>query len=193
MKNKFIFTFLAACLIALLGMGQSQVDDPVGIFDPVTKQLVESKNQTYRKTKAKPQIKLVSVKSNAALNKIKANKKTAIIAVAHTPKNNVQLIVGSSLKKPLSDLQTGNIIRYAGKDLRSSNSKKFNKGIRTVFNATATLIDQKYNFPGDKNTMTQEQLQKINHPQSMNMVWAIVVAVVATGAFTWYQGWKVKH
>lgn len=82
---------------------------------------------------------------------------------------------------------TNNIIRYAGDDLRSKQNKTFNDGIRKVFNACTTLVDQELNLPADKNTLSNEQLQKLNHPQSLNLVWAIIVALAITVAFSWQK------
>ncbi|WP_297815234.1 TPM domain-containing protein [uncultured Lactobacillus sp.] len=195
MKNKVFCLFFLPLMLLLMAMGSSSVKDPLNFYNDATRQLVETKNNYYRKTKAKPQIILVSVKNDDQIKEIKPKAKQVIIATGHSKndRKNVQILVGKSLEKVLSQTQISNIIRYAGKDLRSSKSSTFNKGIALVINACTTLVDQKYSFPGDKNTLTQEQMQKINHPQSVNLVWGIVIAVIATAAFSWYQHWKIKN
>lgn len=193
MKNKIIVMLTFIISLFAVGAGQSFIKDQARIYNQKTNNLVEKKNQIYQKTKAKPHISLVSVTSQKEFDKLRPTANNLIIATLHQKKNNVQILVGKNQKKVFSDNQVSNIIRYAGDNLRSSNNSTFNKGIRTVFNACTTLLDQKYNFPGDKNTLTKEQMQRLNHPQSMNLVWGLVVAVIATFAFTWYQHWRIKN
>ncbi|KRM85267.1 beta-propeller domain-containing protein [Lactobacillus hominis DSM 23910 = CRBIP 24.179] len=195
MKNKIFLLFLLPICLLGMSMSNASVKDPLHFYNSQTRQLVETKNSYYRKTKAKPEVILVSVKNDDQIKQLKPSSKQVIIATGHSQndRKNVQILAGKSLQKVLSQTQVANIIRYAGKDLRSKKNATFNKGIRSVVNACTTLIDQKYNFPGDKNTLTSQQMQKINHPQSVNLVWGIVIAIIATGAFTWYEHWKIKN
>ncbi|MBD5429879.1 TPM domain-containing protein [Lactobacillus sp.] len=192
MKHKISAIFFLLIGIFSLAATTSSVHDPVHIFNESVIKNVEQRNTQYQKTKQKPRILLRSSKGqNIVQLKPKANE--VIIAVGHGKRNNVQIFAGKNFSKILTSSKCGNIVRYAGDDLRSSNNKKFNKGINTCINAIGTLIAQQYELAGNKNDLTQQQLQKIDHPQSVNMVWGIGIAIVATAAFTWYQNFKIKH
>ena len=189
MKNKLFLGVLTLLAFWGLAMKQSNVSDQAHIFNIPTNKLVSEKNEAYQasKLKEKPVIDLVSVTNNDAFKRLKPHKNQVLIVTIHQKKNNIQILVGSNFKKTLSSTTTSNIIRYAGNELRSSNNSTFNKGIRSVFNACTTLIDQELNLPADKNALSSTQLQKINHPQSVNFVWGIIIALGATIVFSWYQ------
>lgn len=189
MKHKVFLGILTLLAFFGLAMKQPNVNDHAHIYNATTNKLVSEKNETYQtsKLKEKPVIDLVSITNNDAFKRLKPHKNQVLIVTIHQKKNNVQILVGSNFKKKLSATTTSNILRYAGDDLRSSNNRTFNKGIRKVFNACTTLIDQELSLPADKNALSNNQLQKINHPQSVNLVWGIIIALGATIVFSWYQ------
>ena len=189
MKNKIFLGILTLLAFFGLAMKQTNISDQAHIFNTTTKNLVTQKNDSYRTSKLsqKPEINLVSVTNDKKFDNLKPKKNQILIVTIHKQRNNVQILVGSNFEKILSSTTTSNIIRYAGDDLRSNKNKTFNQGIRTVFNACATLIDQQYHLPVDKNTLSSEQLQKINHPNSVNLVWGIIIAIIVTIIFSWYQ------
>lgn len=189
MKHKVFLGILTLLAFFGLAMKQPNVNDHAHIYNATTNKLVSEKNETYQtsKLKEKPVINLVSITNNDAFKRLKPHKNQVLIVTIHQKKNNVQILVGSNFKKTLSATTTSNIIRYAGDELRSSNNRTFNKGIRKVFNACTTLIDQELRLPADKNALSNNQLQKINHPQSVNFVWGIIIAIGATIVFSWYQ------
>lgn len=189
MKHKVFLGILTLLAFFGLAMKQPNVNDHAHIYNATTNKLVSEKNETYQtsKLKEKPVIDLVSITNNDAFKRLKPHKNQVLIVTIHQKKNNVQILVGSNFKKTLSATTTSNIIRYAGDELRSSNNRTFNKGIRKVFNACTTLIDQELRLPADKNALSNNQLQKINHPQSVNFVWGIIIAIGATIVFSWYQ------
>lgn len=189
MKHKVFLGILTLLAFFGLAMKQPNVNDHAHIYNATTNKLVSEKNETYQtsKLKEKPVIDLVSITNNDAFKRLKPHKNQVLIVTIHQKKNNVQILVGSNFKKTLSATTTSNIIRYAGDELRSSNNRTFNKGIRKVFNACTTLIDQEIRLPADKNALSNNQLQKINHPQSVNLVWGIIIAIGATIVFSWYQ------
>lgn len=189
MKHKVFLGILTLLAFFGLAMKQPNVNDHAHIYNATTSKLVSEKNETYQtsKLKEKPVIDLVSITNNDAFKRLKPHKNQVLIVTIHQKKNNVQILVGSNFKKTLSATTTSNIIRYAGDELRSSNNRTFNKGIRKVFNACTTLIDQELRLPADKNALSNNQLQKINHPQSVNFVWGIIIAIGATIVFSWYQ------
>ena len=189
MKHKVFLGILTLLAFFGLAMKQPNVNDHAHIYNATTNKLVSEKNETYQtsKLKEKPVINLVSITNNDAFKRLKPHKNQVLIVTIHQKKNNVQILVGSNFKKTLSATTTSNIIRYAGDELRSSNNRTFNKGIRKVFNACTTLIDQQLSLPADKNALSNNQLQKINHPQSVNLVWGIIIALGATIVFSWHQ------
>ena len=189
MKHKVFLGILTLLAFFGLAMKEPNINDHAHIYNVTTNKLVSEKNETYQtsKLKEKPVIDLVSITNNDAFKRLKPHKNQVLIVTIHQKKNNVQILVGSNFKKTLSATTTSNIVRYAGDDLRSSNNRTFNKGIRKVFNACTTLIDQELSLPADKNALSNNQLQKINHPQSVNFVWGIIIALGATIVFSWYQ------
>lgn len=180
MRNKIIvIASLLVCLLTLTGSTSSFVSDSQGIYNIQTKNLVNQKNESYQKTKTKPEIRLLSLKNSNDLNRIRPLKNQVIIVAAlQNKKKNVQIIVGQNYKNILTESKCSNIIRYAGDKLRSNNAKTFNSGIRLVFNACATLIAQKDKLSYDKNSLTQDELQKIDHPQSVNLMWGLIIAAL---------------
>ena len=194
MKNKVIVFFpLLMCFFLLTASTASFVSDPKGLFNNQTKELVNQKNESYQKIKNKPEIRLLSLKDNSYLNRIRPLKNQVIIAVAlQNKKKNVQIIVGQNYQDTLTRNKCSNIIRYAGNKLRSEKSNTFNSGIRLVFNACATLIAQKDKLSYDKNSLTQEELQKIDHPQSVNLVWGLVIAALISFGLVLYKGVRRK-
>ena len=86
-----------------------------------------------------------------------------------------------------------NIIRYAGNKLRRKKKSSFNSGIRLVFNACATLIAQKDKLSYDKNSLTQEELQKIDHPQSVSLVWGLVIAALISFGLVLFKSTRKPH
>ena len=168
MKNKIIsLVSLLICLLTLTASTKSFVSDPQGLFDNQTKELVNQKIQPLK-------------------NQI-------IIAVAlQNKKKNVQIIVGKNYQDPLTQSKCGNIVRYAGNKLRSEKAATFNSGIRLVFNACATLVAQKDKLSYDKNSLTQDELQKIDHPQSVNLVWGLVIAALISFGLVLFKSFRKK-
>lgn len=180
MRNKIIIiASLLVCLLTLTGSTSSFVSDSQGIYNIQTKNLVNQKNESYQKTKTKPEIRLLSLKNSNDLNRIRPLKNQVIIVAAlQNKKKNVQIIVGKNYQNILTQNKCSNIVRYAGNKLRSNRAATFNSGIRLVFNACATLIAQKDKLSYDKNSLTQDELQKIDHPQSVNLVWGLIIAAL---------------
>ena len=195
MKNKFIsFLSLLACLLLLTASTSSFINDPENLFNTKTEELVTQKNVEYQKTKSKPEIRLLSLKDSNAINRIRPQKNQVIIAAAlQNKKKNIQILVGKNYQDTLTQAKCGNIIRYAGNKLRSEKQATFNSGIQLVFNACATLIAQKDKLSYDKNSLTQEELQKIDHPQSVNLVWGLVIAALISFGLVLFKSMRKPH
>ena len=83
MKNKFIsFGILLISFLLLTASTPSFVSDPQNLFNNQTKELVTQKNKEYQKIKNKPEIRLLSLKNNNDINKIRPMKNQVIIVAA---------------------------------------------------------------------------------------------------------------
>lgn len=195
MKNKFVsFLSLVVGLLLLTASTSSFVSDPENLFNTKTKELITQKNIKYQKVKSKPEIRLLSLEDSSTINRIQPQKNQVIIAVAlQNKKRNVQILVGKNYQDTLTQAKCSNIIRYAGNKLRSERRTTFNSGIQLVFNACATLIAQKDKLSYDKNSLTQEELQKIDHPQSVNLVWGLVIAALISFGLVLFKSMRKTH
>lgn len=195
MKNKFVsFLFLLVGLLLLTASTSSFVSDPENLFNTKTKELITQKNIKYQKVKSKPEIRLLSLEDSSTINRIQPQKNQVIIAVAlQNKKRNVQILVGKNYQDTLTQAKCSNIIRYAGNKLRSEKRTTFNSGIQLVFNACVTLIAQKDKLSYDKDSLTQEELQKIDHPQSVNLVWGLVIAALISFGLVLFKSMRKTH
>ena len=195
MKNKFIsFGILLISFLLFTASTTSFVSDLQNLFNNQTKELVTQKNKEYQKTKNKPEIRLLSLKNSNDINKIRPMKNQVIIVAAlQNKRKNVQILVGKNYQDVLQKNKGSNIIRYAGNKLRKKKKSSFNSGIRLVFNACATLIAQKDKLSYDKNSLTQEELQKIDHPQSVSLVWGLVIAALISFGLVLFKSTRKPH
>lgn len=195
MKNKFIsFGILLISFLLFTASTTSFVSDLQNLFNNQTKELVTQKNKEYQKTKNKPEIRLLSLKNSNDINKIRPMKNQVIIVAAlQNKRKNVQILVGKNYQDVLTQNKCSNIIRYACDKLRSEKKSSFNSGIRLVFNACATLIAQKDKLSYDKNSLTQEELQKIDHPQSVSLVWGLVIAALISFGLVLFKSTRKPH
>ena len=195
MKNKFIsFGILLISFLLFTASTTSFVSDLQNLFNNQTKELVTQKNKEYQKTKNKPEIRLLSLKNSNDINKIRPMKNQVIIVAAlQNKRKNVQILVGKNYQDVLTQNKCRNIFRYAGDKLRSEKKSSFNSGIRLVFNACATLIAQKDKLSYDKNSLTQEELQKIDHPQSVSLVWGLVIAALISFGLVLFKSTRKPH
>lgn len=195
MKNKFIsFGILLISFLLFTASTASFVNDPQNLFNNQTNELVTQKNKEYQKTKNKPEIRLLSLKNSNDINKIRPMKnQVTIVAALQNKRKNVQILVGKNYQDVLTQNKCSNIIRYAGDKLRSEQKSSFNSGIRLVFNACATLIAQKDKLSYDKNSLTQEELQKIDHPQSVSLVWGLVIAALISFGLVLFKSTRKPH
>lgn len=175
-----------------LQASRSVINDKANLFDKKTITLVQTKNKSYKNTKANPQIILKSYDKQIDTNKLKPNNNDIFIVIIHGSKNNAQIIAGKNLQKVFNSNESGNIIKYSAEKLRSNNKENFNIGVRKTFNICATLIDQHYNYGIDKNTITQKELDKIQHPQRINLGLSLLIVIVGAAIFGWFQNWKTK-
>lgn len=66
-------------------------------------------------------------------------------------------------------------------ELRSNKNSIFNKGIRFVFRACATKVDQQYQYALDKYDLTDKEQSKISHPRKIALPIALALVLVVAG------------
>ena len=144
---------LVTVFLITTGFVQPNIEDHAHILDKETRTLVTEKNNRYFQTKEQPQIVVITVKR---LNKLTPkmldhSKRTVFIVVGQKgKKRNVQIYSTKDLHSAFTEVARGNILRAEVDKLRSQNNATFNKGIRFVFRACATRVDQQYQYALDK-------------------------------------------
>lgn len=168
----------------MTGFVQPNLQDGAHIVNKQTRNLVEAKNNRYLQTSEQPQIAVITVKR---LNKLTPkylndSKKTVFIVVGEKDnKRNVQIYSSKDLHSAFTAESRMNIIRTAGDELRSKSNAKFNSGLRFVFRACATKIDQQYQYSLDKYDLTNAEQNKISHPHRVALPIALALAVIVMG------------
>ncbi|WP_404802900.1 TPM domain-containing protein [Lapidilactobacillus wuchangensis] len=170
--------------------------DQINVLDQQTKQLVSQKNISYDQTKQRPQIMLAVIKStdgdsidsyapdlfsNWGLGQRQRDNGVLILYALNNGQRNVRIEVGYGLESDLTDALSGRILQQAKADLKSSDPTRINRGLRKVFNSVATVIDKKYDFKADKNTLSNEEYQQIKGKDDSSWsdnIGAIIVIVI---------------
>lgn len=149
--------------------------DGAGILDNETKQLVDQKGQSYRDKQEAPQVVVATVKSTDGdsidsyapdlfkkwqLGNADLDNGILILYAVNDGDRNVRIEVGYGLEDVITDSIAGNILTHAKDDLKSSDSQLINQGLRYTFNAVTTLIDKNYDYPSDKNALSDEEVSE---------------------------------
>lgn len=196
-KTKINLVWLVGLLAVFLtttGFVQPNVEDHAHILDKETKTLINEKNNRYLQTKEQPQITVITVKR---LNKLtpKAlnfSKRTVFIVVGQKgKKRNVQIYSTKDLHGAFTAESRVNILRAEVNQLRSHNNATFNKGIRFVFRACSTKVDQQYQYALDKYDLNSSEQNKISHPHSVALPIALALAFLITGIIYFLR--KFEH
>lgn len=201
-KRKTVLTSLISILglaivfLTTTGFVQSDLVDNAHIVNKETETLIHEKNARYQQTKEQPQIVVITEKR---LNKLtpknlNSSKRTAFIVVGQKgKKRNVQIYSSKDLHAAFTADSRMNIIRAAGDELRSKNNATFNKGLRFVFRACATRIDQQYQYSLDKYDLTNEEQDKISHPRKVALPIAFALVVLVSGLIILFKSIKRKQ
>lgn len=175
---------LLAIFLTTTGFVQPNIEDHAHILDKETKTLINEKNSRYLQTKEQPQITVITVKK---LNKLtpkalEISKRTVFIVVGQKgKKRNVQIYSTKDLHGAFTADTRANILRAEVNQLRSYNNATFNKGIRFVFRACSTKVDQQYQYALDKYDLSPSEQNKISHPHSVALPIALALAFLITG------------
>lgn len=170
--------------------------DQINVLDQTTKELVSQKNLSYDQTKQRPQIMLAVIKSTDGdsidsyapdlfsdwgLGQRQRDNGVLILYALNNGQRNVRIEVGYGLESDLTDALSGRILQTAKADLKSSDQQRINRGLRQVFNSVATVIDKKYKFKADKNTLSNQEYEKIKGKDESSWsdnIGAIIVIVI---------------
>ena len=144
-------------------------------LDQETEQLVDQKNRYYQSTKQQPQIAVAALKSTHGdplsdyapdlfqkwgIGKKGTDNGVLILYADNKGKQNLRIEVGYGLEGDLPDALAGQILNTNLKGIKSGNKAELNQALRKVFNAVATVIDKKYKFPKDQNTVSDETMNR---------------------------------
>ncbi|RVU70385.1 MULTISPECIES: TPM domain-containing protein [Lactobacillus] len=182
-KTKILISLLAlgTIFLTMSAFVQPNISDNANLLDRQTRQLIQEKNNRYWQTKEQPQIAVITVKRLNKLTprKLNATKRICYIVVgAKGKKRNVQIFSSKDLHGAFTADTRMNILRAAANDLRSPQKATFNKGLRLVFRACATKIDQQYQYAFDKYDLTNEEQDRISHPHRVALPLALALAVI---------------
>ncbi|TSO27046.1 TPM domain-containing protein [Lactobacillus sp. LL6] len=197
MKTKLlIFTGLVITFLTLSGFSQKDIEDNAHVLNKETKQLITAKNNRYWQTKEQPQVVVKTVTRLNHLTPKRLNKqknKVFIVIGVKKDKKNVQIFSTKDLHGAFTAESRASIIRAAGDELRSDNNTTFNKGVRFVFRACATKVDQQYQYTLDKYDLTDSEQNKISHPRKVALPIALALVVVVAGMIYVLRGVRVKN
>lgn len=196
-NSKFgIIIGLIIVFFTLSGFTQANIEDNAHILNRETRKLVNAKNARYWQTKEQPQIVVKTVKrlNHLTPTKLSKMKETVFIVVGvKGDKRNLQIYSSTDLHGAFTAESRANIIRAAGNDLRSKNTATLNKGIRFVFRACATKVDQQYQYALDKYDLTDAEQNKISHPRKVALPIALALVIVVAGMFYVLRQVKLKN
>ncbi|MGQ5709699.1 TPM domain-containing protein [Lactobacillus sp. PSON] len=195
MKTKLlIFIGLLLTFLTLSGFSQNNIEDNAHILNKETQELITAKNNRYWQTKEQPQVVVKTVDRLNHLTPKTLNKqknKVFIVIGVKKDKKNVQIYSTKDLHGAFTAESRASIIRAAGDELRSSNNATFNKGVRFVFRACATKVDQQYQYTLDKYDLTDSEQSTITHPRKVALPIALALVIVVAGMI--YVLRKVKR
>ena len=186
-KTKINLAGLVGLLLVFLtttGFVQPNIEDHAHILNKETKTLITKKNNRYFQTKEQPQISVITVKrlnklTPKALNRLKRS--VFIIVGQKGEKRNVQIFSTKDLHGAFTADTRANIIRAEVGKLRSHNNATFNEGLRFVFRACATRVDQQYQYALDKYDLSTSEQNKISHPHRVALPIALALAFLIIG------------
>lgn len=186
-KTKINLAGLVGLLLVFLtttGFVQPNIEDHAHILNKETETLITEKNNRYFQTKEQTQISVITVKrlnklTPKALNR---SKRLVFIVVGQKgEKRNVQIFSTKDLHGAFTADTRANIIRAEVDKLRSHNNATFNEGLRFVFRACATRVDQQYQYALDKYDLSTSEQNKISHPHRVALPIALALAFLIIG------------
>lgn len=185
-----ILFFLVACLVSFqtpvlaealpASPDRFYLDQP-GILDDTTKNLVERKGELYKEKQEAPQVVLAVINSTDGdsidsyapdlfqkwkIGNSKEDNGVLILYAVNDDERNVRIEVGYGLEDVITDSIAGTILQHAKDDLKSNDDASINKGLQYTFNAVTTLIDKHYEYPTDKNALSDDEIEQFSSEDS---------------------------
>ncbi len=184
-------------VIALFGLfltttafSNPDLHDNCNLVEKETSKLIKEKNNRYLQTSEQPKIivKTVNRVDHLTPKKLSKYKRTVLIIVGYKDKKkNVQIYSSKDLHSAFTADIRGNIIRSQSDQLRSNNKKEFNKGLRFVFRACATTIDQRYQYALDKYDLSNDERTQLTHPRRLALPIAFALVLVIGGLLYFFK------
>ena len=191
LKTKLaFFTALIGVFLTTTGFTSPNIKDNSNLFERETSKLILAKNDRYFQTSEQPQIIVKTVNRVDHLTPAKLNKykRTVFIVVGtKNKKRNVQIYSSKDLHSAFSADVRGNIIRSQSDKLRSTNKKEFNEGLRFVFRACATTLDQRYQYSLDKYDLSSNERAQLTHPHKVALPIALALGLVVGGLIYFFK------
>ena len=191
LKTKLVFfTTLIGVFLTTTGFTSPNIKDNSNLLERETSKLILAKNDRYFQTSEQPQIIVKTVNRVDHLTPAKLNKykRTVFIVVGtKNKKRNVQIYSSKDLHSAFSADVRGNIIRSQSDKLRSTNKKEFNEGLRFVFRACATTIDQRYQYSLDKYDLSSNERAQLTHPHKVALPIALALGLVVGGLIYFFK------
>ncbi len=186
-KTKINLAGLVGLLLVFLtttGFVQPNIEDHAHILNKKTKTLITEKNNRYFQTKEQPQISVITVRRLNKLTPKALNRSKRLVFIVFGQKGekrNVQIFSTKDLHGAFTADTRANIIRAEVDKLRSHNNATFNEGLRFVFRACATRVDQQYQYALDKYDLSTSEQNKISHPHRVALPIALALAFLIIG------------
>lgn len=191
LKTKLaFFTALIGVFLTMTGFTSPNIKDNSNLLERETSKLILAKNDRYFQTSEQPQIIVKTVNRVDHLTPAKLNKykRTVFIVVGtKNKKRNVQIYSSKDLHSAFSADVRGNIIRSQSDKLRSTNKKEFNEGLRFVFRACATTIDQRYQYSLDEYDLSSNERAQLTHPHKVALPIALALGLVVGGLIYFFK------
>ena len=161
LKTKLVAVIaLISLFLTTTAFSNPDLHDNCNLVEKETSKLIKEKNNRYLQTSEQPKIivRTVNRVDHLTPKKLSKYKRTVFIVVGYKDKKkNVQIYSSKDLHSAFTADIRGNIIRSQSDQLRSNNKKEFNKGLRFVFRACATTIDQRYQYALDKYDLSNDE------------------------------------
>lgn len=185
-------------------VGGTYYTDELNLLTPQTQSLIDNKNHGWEQTKQKPAVAVAVIKSSGGedlgqyapdlfsrwgVGQKGSDNGVVLVYADNHGAQNLFIEVGYGLEGDLPDATAGRILQANKTKIKSKDPAQINQGLRNVFNAVATIIDKKYKFKSDRNTVADSQMaqyenQDRNDDDGGNVLAALIgvlitVAVIA--------------
>lgn len=191
LKTKLVAVIaLIGLFLTMTAFSNPDLHDNCNLVEKETSKLIKEKNNRYLQTSEQPKIivKTVNRVDHLTPKKLSKYKRTVFIIVGYKDKKkNVQIYSSKDLHSAFTADIRGNIIRSQSDQLRSNNKKEFNKGLRFVFRACATTIDQRYQYALDKYDLSNDERTQLTHPRRLALPIALALVLVIGGLLYFFK------